>query len=166
MTTEQNTEQQSETMPFEDRLQKSTDDALKKEMGIRGLLGYEVQTTQLSETMTLGEFWQNAPENKLIDAYRQLEQYDINSREAICAEIKKRGLEAKAANKGYRVYKVDLEKLGEVSFDSILKFVWKWAWACVLVSIPIGILYFLAMAGINKIIAESKPKPPARYYGY
>lgn len=95
---------------------------------------------------TLEEYWEAIDEKKLIANFKQLNQFDSNSKEVICAEIKKRGLEAKAAYKIINVYKVDLEELGNIPFRSILSFVWKWTWACIIVAIPFFLVYIIALS--------------------
>ena len=127
--------------------------AIVKAMENRGFFSSDRQVVDVkeSEALSFEERWGKKTEANLIESYRQLEQYDINSREAICAEIKKRGLEAKAANKGYRVYTVDLKGIGEIPFGSILKFVWKWAWACIIVSIPLAILFLILFSILTAI---------------
>ena len=106
----------------------------------------------VSGEMTLEEYWHKAPENKLIESYRQLGNYDVISQEIIRAEIKIRRLAAKAAthNKLIGITKVDLVQFQYIPFVSMLFFAWKWAWAFFIVSIPFFIIWFL----VGKIIAS------------
>jgi len=117
--------------------------AIVGEMKSRGLV---------SDDATLDDYWRGVPDKKLIGAYRQIDQFDGISQEVICAEIRNRRLEAKAATKvEKRARNVELVELGNIPFSSMLSFAWKWIWAVEIALIPVIILWIIIIAIIRNV---------------
>lgn len=117
--------------------------AISSEMKRRGLVLDEI---------TLEKYWRDAPDEKLIRAYKQIDQFDRISQEIICGEIKKRRLEAKAATKvERRTRNVEIVGLSNIPFGLMLSFAWKLVWAATIALIPIAILGVVIIAIIRNL---------------